>query len=80
MDNKRSSPRQRTLKAGKIMFGEKDAVTVDCIVRNLSKTGARLQVPHSVIIPGAFKLALSGTVRVVTVVWRKGDLIGVRFE
>ena len=80
MDNKRSRQRQRTLKAGKIVFGEKDAVTVDCIVRNLSGTGARLQVPVSVMIPGAFKLALSGAVRTVTVVWRKGDLMGVRFD
>lgn len=35
-ENKRRSPRQRTLKAGKLMFGEKDAVTVDCTIRNLS--------------------------------------------
>ena len=73
MDNKRSSPRKRTLKTGKILFGEKDAVTVDCIVRNVSETGARLQVPVTIMIPGAFKLALAGNTR-------SGDLMGVRFD
>jgi hypothetical protein len=78
--DKRGAPRKRTLKAGKIVYGEKDAVTIDCIVRNLSDKGARLQVPLSVMIPANFRLAVGGVVRSVAVAWRKGDLMGVRFD
>jgi hypothetical protein len=82
MDDKRGTPRQRTLKSGKIVFGG-GSFSVDCTIRNLSSTGARLQVPTSVAIPDTFTLVdaqSGGKGRPVTVVWRKGDLIGVRFD
>ena len=54
---------------------------VDCTIRNLSATGARLQVPTSVAIPDRFEFAEAGAAkRPATVVWRKGDLMGIRFE
>lgn len=81
MDNKRGDPRQRVLKSGKIVFAG-GSFSVDCTIRNLSTTGARLQVPTTVAIPDRFVLvdAHAGTRREATVVWRKADQLGVRFE
>ena len=81
MDNKRSSQRQRVLKTGKIIFAG-GAFNVDCTIRNISETGARLQVPTTVGIPDKFTLvdAHAGKRHEVKVVWRKNDQIGVRFD
>ena len=81
MDNKRGSPRQRVLKSGKIVFAG-GSFSVDCTIRNLSETGAQLQIPTTVAIPDKFTLvdAHARTRREATVVWRKGDQISVRFD
>ena len=81
MDNKRISPRQRVLKSGRIVFAG-GSFSIDCTIRNVSDTGARLQVPTTVAIPDKFTLVdvQTGKRRGVKVVWRKEDLIGVHFE
>jgi PilZ domain len=80
MDEQRRKQRQRVLKSGKIVYGG-GSIVIDCTIRNLSDTGARLQVPTSVAIPDRFEFteASSGKIRPANVVWRKGDLIGIRF-
>ena len=81
MDNKRSSPRKRVLKTGKIIFAG-GSFNIDCTIRNISETGARLQVPTTVGIPDKFTLvdAHAATRHEARFVWRKNDQIGVRFE
>lgn len=81
MDETRRSPRQRVLKAGRIIYGG-GSIVIDCTIRNLSATGARLQVPTSVAIPERFEFAetSAGKRHHATVVWRKGDLMGIRFD
>jgi len=81
MDSKRGSPRHPVLKSGKIVFAG-GSISVDCTIRNLSETGSRLQIPTTVAIPDRFTLvdAHGGTRREATVVWRKGDQMGVRFD
>ena len=59
MDNKRSSPRQRVLKSGKMVFAG-GSFSIDCTIRNISETGARLQVPTTVGIPEKFALDAHG--------------------
>jgi hypothetical protein len=54
--NKRAAPRNRVLKAGTIEFGD-SAIT--CIVRNMSDTGALLDVATPVGIPDHFTLVPS---------------------
>lgn len=80
-NNKRRAVRQRVLKAGKIAYAN-GSIVIDCTIRNLSETGARLQVPTSVAIPDRFEFveAASGKRRPATVVWRKADLMGIRFD
>jgi len=79
--DKRNKQRQRVLKTGKIIFAN-GSFTVDCIIRNQSQIGARLQVPLSVAIPDRFTLldAQSGLCRAARVVWRKGDELGIQFD
>lgn len=80
MDEHRSGRRQRVLKSGKIIYGNGSYVT-DCVVRNLSSTGAQLKVPTSVAIPEQFEFVEAGGVKKkAVVIWRKADLLGVKFE
>ena len=78
MDEKNEAlARQRVLKAGNIEFG---GGAIDCSVRNLSATGAALDVPSPIGIPDNFDLVVSsdGLRFACRVVWRKAERIGVR--
>lgn len=75
----RTDPRSRILKGGSICF---DGGAIDCTVRNISKTGAALDVASPLGIPHEFTLVvpvdnLSQRCRVV---WRKETRIGVAFD
>ena len=76
----RTALRRRLLKAGKISFG--GGAAFDCTVRNLSETGAALEVISPVGIPERFTLVIDADHRHLTcrVVWRKETRIGVHFE
>ena len=80
MDEHRSTRRQRVLKSGKIIYNN-GSIVIDCTIRNISETGAQLQVPTSVGIPDRFDFSetTGGKRRPVMVLWRKGDRIGIRF-
>jgi PilZ domain len=74
----RSAPRHRVLKAGTIEFG---GGAIDCLVRNLSATGAALEISSQVGIPENFALVVPGDGLHLRcdVVWRKSYRIGVTF-
>ena len=77
--NKRASPRKRVLKAGTIEFG---GSAITCMVRNMSDTGAMLDVATPVGIPDHFTLVLRANGRRMPcrVAWRKEKRIGVAFD
>ena len=79
VDEHRTASRRRLLKAGKISFG---GGAIDCTVRNLSETGAALEVSSPVGIPQQFTLVIEADHIHVPcrVVWRKDTRIGVHFE
>jgi hypothetical protein len=79
MDEKRITPRHRVLKTATIEFG---GGAIDCTVRNMSNTGAALDVTSPVGIPERFTLILSADDRHIAcrVVWRKERRIGVTFD
>ena len=79
MGDARTAPRHRVLKAGTISFG---GGGITCTVRNLSDTGAALDVTSPVGIPDRFTLVLDTetTLRPCRVVWRKEKRIGIVFE
>ena len=78
MIEKRAVPRHRVLKAGTIEFG---GSTIDCLVRNVSKAGAALEVATPVGIPEKFTLLIpSDRLRFASrVIYRKEKRIGVAF-
>jgi len=54
---------------------------LDCIVRNVTNVGARLQIANTVDLPETFDVTLDGgfTVRPSRVVWRTVTETGVEF-
>jgi PilZ domain len=79
MDEHRIAPRRRMLKAGTIEFG---GGGIDCIVRNLSETGAALEVVTPLFIPDRFTLFVPNDQfkRPCHIVWRREKRIGVAFD
>ena len=79
MDPQRIAPRRRILKAGSIECG---GGVIDCIVRNLSETGAALEVVSPLFIPERFTLIVptDQLKRRCHIVWRKQKRIGVAFD
>ncbi len=75
----RIAPRHRVLKAATIVFGGR---AIDCMVRDLSITGAALEVPSQIGIPAKFLLVIpsDGLHLPCHVVWRKEYRIGVAFD
>jgi PilZ domain len=76
----RMAPRRRMLKSGKIAYADRH-VTVECLVRDISATGARLRVEGSVSAPDTFELLvpLDGLEANCEVVWRAGADLGIKF-
>jgi PilZ domain len=74
----RIAVRHRVLKAATIEFG---GIAVDCTVRNLSTTGALLEVSSPVRIPPELTLVIPGDALRLpcAVVWRTEYRMGVRF-
>jgi len=75
----RIAPRYRVLKAAKIEFL---GSTIDCTVRDLSTTGAALEVSSQIGIPAKFTLVVPGDGLHLPchVIWRKEYRIGVAFD
>jgi PilZ domain len=75
----RRAQRHRVLKAGTIDFG---GGAIDCTLRNLSATGAALEISSQIGIPEKFTLVVAGDgLRLPChVIWRKGYRIGVTFD
>lgn len=79
MENRRRQERHRTLKSGKIIFNHHTSV-VDCTIRNVSDTGACLQVGSVVGIPETFELVVDGIHRPCSIKWRATNRMGVSFQ
>lgn len=79
MTEQRQSQRLRTFKGGSIIFGV--AAAIDCTIRNMSETGAALEVGSPVGIPDAFTLLIKPEFvkRNCRVAWRTAKRVGVQF-
>lgn len=64
-----NSPRHRVLK-GQILL-DNGATHTDCLLHNVSRTGATVRVSHSATLPPVFPLLVEGTHRVVCSVVRR---------
>jgi hypothetical protein len=82
MIEQRAASRRRRLRAAQIRFND-GASVIDCTLRDISRSGARLQLPSTLDIPEEFELVTSETgvgARTARVVWRKLNEMGVAFE
>ena len=79
MEKKRNNNRRRIFKAGSITFGGSG---IDCLVRNISDTGAALEVENQIGIPPRFDLVIATDhfARGCRVIWRKEKRIGIVFN
>ena len=80
MLDRRQTPRIRAFKGGRIEFN-RHWPAVDCVVRNLSKAGALIELPDDANTPLGFSLVFSmeNEARACSQVWRQGKRIGVQF-
>lgn len=79
VSDQRKNVRLRTLKPGVIAF---DKGTISCIVRNVSVSGACLEVASPIGIPDAFMLLMEHDQikRHCHVAWMKDKRIGIHFD
>jgi len=77
----RNSRRMKAMKAARVVIHSSGA-GIDCVVRSLSPSGARLTFAHPVILPAHFEIfLLVENVRVCAdLAWQKGLDAGVKFE
>jgi hypothetical protein len=78
VQEKRAIFRKRVLKTAQIILSAK-APKLDCAVRNLSNTGACLQLSTTYGIPMSFDVVLDGVQRPCRAVWRTDIKMGVTF-
>ncbi|RVU21822.1 PilZ domain-containing protein [Methylobacterium oryzihabitans] len=80
MSELRTQIRQRTFLKGRINFNNGNA-SIDCVVRDMSESGARLALSHTLTLPETFDLTILGKnqTRRVKLCWRQNDSVGITF-
>lgn len=76
---RRSNARSRMLKGVKLILGKSSVM--DCVVRNVTNSGARLHLPNTIDLPEVFELTFDGgySFRRCRIVWRSVTEAGVQF-
>lgn len=80
MTERRTTHRRRSYLGATIAFNERRS-TMDCLVRNFTEGGAKIDFPHGVLIPDRFDLTVPhrGLETRCRVVWRREAELGVVF-
>ena len=78
-EHHRSAHRQRTLKAAKVVLT--DWTAIDCTIRDISATGARLVFGDAFALPEEFRviIVMTNTIVPVRLLWQRGLTAGVSF-
>lgn len=76
----RAGPRRRSLKGGRIIYGNL-SLSMDCMVRSMSSSGARLEFAGGGVAPDEFYLFITADhlIARVAIAWRSATAVGVRF-
>jgi hypothetical protein len=79
VQERRKFIRSRVLKGAKLVFGA--SPMIDCVVRNLTTAGARVQIPNTADLPESLTMTFDGgrTLRACRIVWRKPNETGLEF-
>jgi len=77
----RIAARERVMLVAKLSFNQ-GAVSVDCVVSNISRTGAKLSVSAEVVLAQTMRLSVAQRELDLSVrmVWRRGNIVAVAFE
>lgn len=79
MAERRGSRRYPSMTRAMIVMGEAGA-NIECVIRNVSETGALLVMPDATSVPETFTLlSLYHPQMPCRVVWRTGRRLGVQF-
>ena len=80
MSEHRREARQRTFLKGRIIFNNGSS-SMDCLVRDMSMSGARLALSQSAVLPEAFDLYIPQKEKTYrsSLRWRRSDGIGITF-
>jgi hypothetical protein len=72
---------QKTFLRGQIYFNDRRA-TIDCVIREISDHGARLELHHTEAVPDTFELNIPQKKQqyVAEIKWRRGHEAGVEFR
>ncbi len=78
--NRRLARRIRALKGGRAIVASSGA-GIDCVIRDLSDSGALIQFPDPVPMKAAFELYLKAENKPVpiNIAWQRGSDVGVEF-
>ena len=78
-EQRRVAKRMRVLKSAKLILD--DMRSIDCAVRDISATGAKVLIGSSNNLPDKFRLFMvaDSTIRDVEIAWKRHDMIGVNF-
>jgi hypothetical protein len=80
MTEARRSERLKSLLRAKIIFNGGSS-SIECLIRNVSAHGMRLEIAESLAVPGEFDLEVphKGRIYRTRLVWRGEGMIGVAF-
>jgi hypothetical protein len=81
MSERRLISRKRSLLQGRIFYNNRRS-SVDCLIRDISDTGAKLKFSESIAVPEVMELYIPNKeeIRRARVQWRAGGEIGVGFD
>jgi hypothetical protein len=79
MIERRRERRQKVLKQGKVVLTE--SVSIDCVVRDLSPSGARIEFEAPLYLPSEFRLHIVSADLTIPAApaWQKQREAGIRF-
>jgi hypothetical protein len=78
---RRQHPRNRVYYGGMVAFNARNS-TLDCLVRNFSPRGAKIEFENSAILPDRidFEVARRGLSCLARLVWRDQNTAGLMFS
>lgn len=79
IEERRSSTRRPTFKAGEIIL--EDGAAIDCVVRNVSESGCLIKLDNANALPDeiSIRIDLDKPARRAEIIWRSTSLAGAMF-
>ena len=81
MVERRQSPRARVMYGGVIAYS-KDQATMDCVIRNFSEDGAKVEFDNTALLPDVIDLVIAKKNRAfrAKITWRQATEAGLTFD